>query len=160
MPMWEKSPEGATFILKLDRDFNKLDLYWEKLLFMCIGEFYGESQSDLGQDKEVFMDMNIIGVGISLRQSNSVLLEVWIKRTSSICHKRLPKLIHQLLQIDESSSWKTYFKNHCDALNVRFWIFFIFHFKNIGQIHSEECKRDKLLKKLQPFKIKVPLLFS
>ena len=84
MPMWEKSPEGATFILKLDRDFSKLDLYWEKLLFMCIGEFYGESQSDLGQDKEVFMDMNIIGVGISLRQSNSVLLEVWIKRTSSI----------------------------------------------------------------------------
>ena len=104
MPMWEKSPEGATLIIKLSRNYGDINRYWEKLLFMCIGEIY--------------MSLNIIGVGVSLRQGNNALLEVWLKKTTDSTHKTLPKSIHKYLEISDKAGWKTYFKKHSDALNV------------------------------------------
>ena len=65
MPMWEKCPNGCTLIIKINRENLKLNLYWEKLLFMCVGE--------------ALEDLNIIGVALSLRRNNCALLEIWNK---------------------------------------------------------------------------------
>ena len=70
MPMWEKSPKGSTLIIKIERDNPHLSIYWEKLLFMCVGE--------------AMEDLNIIGVAISLRRNNCALLEIWNKDLSAI----------------------------------------------------------------------------
>lgn len=64
--MWETSPEGGTLILKFPRSHEKLDLFWEMLLFMCIGE--------------IQQNLNIIGVAASLRQNNDAYMQIWTKK--------------------------------------------------------------------------------
>jgi hypothetical protein len=64
--MWEKSPNGGTLMIKMDRKHEKVNLYWEKLMLMCIGEGLN--------------DLNVIGVACSLRRNNCALLEVWFKK--------------------------------------------------------------------------------
>lgn len=73
MPMWEESPNGGTLIVKLKRDHPCINLYWERLMLMCIGEGLG--------------DTNLIGVALSLRRNNCALLEVWVKTATKKASK-------------------------------------------------------------------------
>jgi len=66
MPLWEKAPRGGTLMIKMGRQHEKLDLSWEKLMLMCVGE--------------ALADFNVIGVACSLRRNNCALLEVWFQK--------------------------------------------------------------------------------
>ena len=58
VPMWEESPNGGIWIIKVRKDDN-VDLMWEKLLFALIGEQFEEPK--------------VIGAGLSLRTKERLL---------------------------------------------------------------------------------------
>ena len=39
VPMWEESPHGGIWIIKIKRDDN-IDKMWESILFAMIGKYY------------------------------------------------------------------------------------------------------------------------
>lgn len=88
---------------------------------MCIGGefvYWSDTENSETDSKETSGDLDIIGVGLSLRNNNKALLEVWVKKVTKDTHKKLSDRIHNLLEIDRNVEWKTLFKLHTDALNV------------------------------------------
>mmetsp|Transcript_34827 Transcript_34827/g.26001 ORF Transcript_34827/g.26001 Transcript_34827/m.26001 type:complete len:172 (-) Transcript_34827:339-854(-) len=63
VPMWEDSPFGGIWILKVKKE-DDIDKMWELLLMALIGEQFEEPK--------------VIGLGLSLRTKER-LLEVWLK---------------------------------------------------------------------------------
>jgi translation initiation factor 4E len=63
VPMWEDSPNGGVWIIKIQPDDN-LDKMWESMLFALIGEQFEEP--------------TVLGTGLSLRQKEC-LMQVWLK---------------------------------------------------------------------------------
>jgi len=63
VPMWEESPNGGIWIIKVKKEDN-VDKMWEHLLFSLIGEQFEEPK--------------VIGLGLSLRTKER-LLEIWLK---------------------------------------------------------------------------------
>ena len=63
IPMWEESPSGGIWILKVKKDDN-VNKMWEAMLFALIGEQIEEP--------------NVIGASLSLRTKER-LIQVWLK---------------------------------------------------------------------------------
>jgi translation initiation factor 4E len=85
IPMWEDSPNGGCWIVKLSMH-KSINQKWERLLFACIGEH--------------FNDLNVIGVVLSLRAGEDIL-EVWIKDKSKEDSKlAISKKMKELLNVD------------------------------------------------------------
>lgn len=64
-PLWESSPYGGCWIIKI-RKFDNIDALWERLIFGAVGEQFEGN------------DENVIGIILSLRLKER-LMEIWIK---------------------------------------------------------------------------------
>ena len=102
IPMWEYSPKGGCWIVKLYKD-KSINEKWEQLLFACIGER--------------FNDLNVIGVVLSLRMTVDII-QVWIKDQSKGTSKsEISTTFRDVLGLDFTRTM-VYFKDHKKSIVV------------------------------------------
>ena len=100
VPMWENSPDGGVWILKVRKEDN-LSLMWESLLLALIGEHFGETGA--------------IGANISFR-TRDVLLQVWLKDARDPKVKaQASNRIRHCLKLDPTVC-TLYFKAHQNSI--------------------------------------------
>jgi len=95
-PMWEESPHGGIWIIKIKKEDN-VDKMWETLLLALVGEQFEEP--------------HIIGMGLSLRAKER-LLQIWLKdgRNEAVRNGVSNKLRHFLSLDPECVT--LYYKEH------------------------------------------------
>lgn len=96
VPMWEESPSGGIWIIKIKKEDN-IDKMWESILFAMIGEQFEEP--------------NVIGASLSLRTKER-LLQVWLKdgRNERV-RTNVSNKIRHFLALDPSNV-TFYYKEH------------------------------------------------
>jgi len=96
VPMWEDSPNGGIWIVKIKKEDN-IDLMWETLLFALIGEQFEEP--------------NVLGLALSLRTKER-LFEIWLKdgREEKV-RTNVSNKIRHFLNLDPASV-TLYYKEH------------------------------------------------
>eukprot|EP00347_Sterkiella_histriomuscorum_P001517 403371728 len=96
IPMWEESPNGGIWIVKIKKEDN-IDKMWEVLLLALISEQFEEPK--------------VIGLGLSLRTKER-LVEIWLKdgRNDKV-RTNVSNKLRQLLGLDPSSV-TLYYKEH------------------------------------------------
>jgi translation initiation factor 4E len=83
-PMWENFIHGGCIIVKLKKNGEGIDAYWQTLVAAAIGEYFEEPQ--------------IVGVGVGLR-SKETCLSVWVATESMRVRTRLTEMINRLLKV-------------------------------------------------------------
>lgn len=100
MPMWEESPHGGVWIVKVRREDN-LDKMWESMLFALVGEQFEEP--------------TVIGTGLSLRQKES-LMQVWLKDgTDMKTRTNISNKIRHFLSLDPEQV-TLFYKEHSKSI--------------------------------------------
>lgn len=100
LPMWEESPSGGIWILKVKKDDN-INKMWETLLFALIGEQFEEPL--------------VIGASLSLRTKER-LIQVWLKdgRNDKVRNAVSNRLRH-ILSLDPEGL-TLYYKEHIKSI--------------------------------------------
>lgn len=113
--MWESSPRGGCWVVKLWKD-RSVDLKWEQLLLACIGER--------------FNDLNVIGVVLSLRFSVDII-QLWMKE------KQKAEVFGALLEVLGLNARDAviYYKEHGKSMVVSVSM------RKVGQLDHAEPQR-------------------
>jgi len=100
VPMWEDSPHGGIWIVKIKKEDN-IDVMWETLLFALIGEQFEEP--------------NVLGLSLSLRTKER-LFEIWLKdgRDEKV-RTNVSNKIRHFLNLDPASV-TLYYKEHMKSI--------------------------------------------
>ena len=100
VPMWEESPAGGIWILKVKKDDN-INKMWESMLFALIGEQFEEP--------------NVIGASLSLRTKER-LVQVWLKDgKDQKVRDNVSNKIRHFLNLDPSMV-TLYYKAHVKSI--------------------------------------------
>jgi len=100
VPMWEESPEGGVWIIKIKRDDN-IDKMWESTCFALIGEQFEEPK--------------VIGASLSLRTKER-LIQVWLKDgRNDRMRTNISNRMRHFLNLDPESV-TLYYKEHMKSI--------------------------------------------
>jgi translation initiation factor 4E len=100
---FKKWPKGGCWILQVKKktDAHSYNKKWEKLLFACIAEEFG--------------DDNVAGIVLSVRQKKN-LIEIWLKNSQDETDRiKIGEKIRELLEL-EPTNLVFYFKEHQKSL--------------------------------------------
>lgn len=102
-PLWETSPHGGCWIIKI-RKFDNIDALWERLIFGAVGEQFEGN------------DENVIGVLLSLRLKER-LMEIWIKDGRNEKKRyEVSRLLKVMLALDSEAM--IFYKPHNKSIEV------------------------------------------
>jgi translation initiation factor 4E len=125
-PMWENFVHGGCIIVKLKKNGEGIDGYWQTLVAAAIGEYFEEPQ--------------IVGVGVGLR-SKETCLSVWVATESMRVRTRLTEMIRVLLKVPVAAlEWKKHAVSIADQST----------FRNAEKLSKKSRKSKKSEKKDRP----------